>query len=64
MNITLPDGGKIELEDNSTILDAAKKISNSLAKKAVAGVVNDKIVDLNTARLKDYTVNKVYNRKK
>ena len=42
MNITLPDGGKIELEDNSTILDAAKKISNSLAKKAVAGVVNDK----------------------
>ena len=49
MNITLPDGGKIELEDNSTILDAAKKISNSLAKKAVAGVVNDKIVDLNTA---------------
>ena len=33
MNITLPDGGRIELEDNSTILAAAKKISNSLAKK-------------------------------
>lgn len=49
MNITLPDGGKLELEDNSTILDAAKKISNSLAKKAVAGVINDKLVDLNTA---------------
>ena len=49
MNITLPDGGKLELEDNSTILDSAKKISNSLAKKAVAGVINDKLVDLNTA---------------
>ena len=49
MNITLPDGGSLELEDNSTILDAAKKISNSLAKKAVAGVINDKLVDLNTA---------------
>ncbi len=45
MNITLPDGGKLELEDNSTILDSAKKISNSLAKKAVAGVINDKLVD-------------------
>lgn len=49
MNITLPDGGIVEFEDNSTILDAAKKISNSLAKKAVAGVINDKLVDLNTA---------------
>ena len=49
MNITLPDGASIELEDNSTILDAAKKISNSLAKKAVAGVINNKLVDLNTA---------------
>lgn len=49
MNITLPDGGSLELEDNSTILDAAKKISNSLAKKAVAGVINNKLVDLNTA---------------
>lgn len=48
MNITLPDGGIVELEDNSTILDAAKKISNSLAKKAVAGVINEKLVDLNT----------------
>ena len=48
MNITLPDGASIELEDNSTILDAAKKISNSLAKKAVAGVINNKLVDLNT----------------
>ena len=46
MNIKLPDGANIELEENSTVLDAAKKISNSLAKKAVAGVINDKIVDL------------------
>lgn len=52
MNINLPDGNSIQLEDNSTVLDAAKKISNSLAKKSVAGIVNDKEVDLNT-QLKD-----------
>ena len=48
MNIKLPDGSSMELENNSTILDAAKKISNSLAKKSVAGVINGKEVDLNT----------------
>lgn len=46
MNIKLPDGSSIELEENSSVLDAAKKISNSLAKKSVAGVINGKEVDL------------------
>ena len=37
MNITLPDGASIELEDNSTILDAAKKIS--MLKKSLTALL-------------------------
>ena len=48
MNITLPDGSALQVEENATLLDAAKKISNSLAKKSIAGVVNGHEVDLYT----------------
>lgn len=48
MNIILPDGGALQVEENATLLDAAKKISNSLAKKSIAGVINGKEVDLYT----------------
>ncbi len=46
MNVSLPDGNVLEVEEGNNILDIAKKISNSLAKKAVAGVINDRVVDL------------------
>lgn len=46
MNVKLPDGSLLELNDGSAVSDAAKKISNGLAKKSVAGVINDKISDL------------------
>lgn len=48
MNINLPDGSSIAVKDKSSILDVAKNISNSLVKKAVVGIVNNKLVDLNT----------------
>lgn len=46
MEIILADGSKREVEEASTVLEVAKSISNGLAKKAIAGVVNDNKVDL------------------
>jgi len=46
MNIYLPDGNLFELMEDATVIDLAKKISNGLAKSAVAGEVNGKSVDL------------------
>ena len=52
MNILLPDGSKMHLDEDSTVADVAKKISDGLFKKAIAGKVNGKLVDLYT-NLKD-----------
>lgn len=46
MNIVLADGSQRVLDEGSSVLDAAKNISLGLAKKAVAGEVNGKAVDL------------------
>jgi threonyl-tRNA synthetase len=46
MNIILADGSQRVLDDESSVIDAAKNISLGLAKKAVAGEVNGKAVDL------------------
>ncbi|UOD34044.1 threonine--tRNA ligase [Deferribacteraceae bacterium V6Fe1] len=46
MNIYLPDGNVFELMEEATVIDLAKKISNGLAKIAIAGAVNGKLVDL------------------
>src|SRR3989339_2210366 len=48
VRITLPDGSKMEMADGSTVKDAAEKISPNLAKAALAGQVDKKLVDLNT----------------
>lgn len=45
--MTFPDGNKKEFEKNSTILEIAGSISSSLKKKAVAGIINGVIYDLN-----------------
>lgn len=52
MNITLIDGNKLELKDGASVQDAAEAISRGLAKKAVAGIVNGKALDL-SAKLSD-----------
>tara|TARA_Y100000590_G_scaffold143947_1_gene165510 strand:- start:2027 stop:3955 length:1929 start_codon:yes stop_codon:yes gene_type:complete len=44
--VVLPDGSSIELEENSTVEDAAKKIGSGLAKAAVAGKIDGDLVDL------------------
>ncbi|MGC8769471.1 threonine--tRNA ligase [Calditerrivibrio sp.] len=52
MEIVLPDKNKISLEDDATVADVAKKISEGLFKRAIAGKVNGNLVDL-SAKVKD-----------
>ncbi len=46
IKITFPDGNIKEFEKGISLLEIAKGISPSLAKKCIAGKVNDEIVDL------------------
>ncbi len=46
IKITFPDGAVKEFEAGSSTLDIAKSISNSLAKKALAGKFNGTLIDL------------------
>ncbi|EOL42867.1 threonine--tRNA ligase [Enterococcus caccae] len=46
IKITFPDGAVKEFEAGSSTLDIAKSISNSLAKKALAGKFNGILIDL------------------
>ncbi|MBE3579442.1 MAG: threonine--tRNA ligase [Caldanaerobacter subterraneus] len=48
MVITLKDGTKKEFEKGITVYEIAKSISDKLAKEAVGGKFNGKIVELNT----------------
>lgn len=52
INVFLPDKSSLKVEENSTVLDLAKQISQGLAKNAVSSTVNGKICDLSTT-LKD-----------
>ena len=45
IKITFPDGAVHEYESGSTTFDIAQSISNSLAKKALAGKFNGKLID-------------------
>ena len=47
LNIQLPDGSLKQFKENSTLFDVAKSIGVSFAKNAVAGKINEKLVDLN-----------------
>src|SRR5438105_13288787 len=42
----LPDGSKREIPDGSSVMQLAESIGRGLAKAAVAGKVDDKVVDL------------------
>ena len=48
LNIELKDGSKIEVENGKSILEVAKKISEGLARNALAGKINGEIKDLRT----------------
>src|SRR5438046_9048170 len=46
MQVELPDGSKKEVADNATVADVASSIGKRLAKDAIAGKVNGKVVDV------------------
>ena len=56
LNITLPDGNKLNFEKKVTGLEIAEKISKSLSKNALLISVDDKLKDLNTIIDKDCSV--------
>jgi len=47
MNVLLPDGAKLDVQDGATAQDVAKTISIGLAKKAIAAEVNGTLKDIN-----------------
>ena len=49
IKVELKDGSIIEVEQGSSVLDVAKKISEGLARMATAGRVNGEVVDLRFA---------------
>ena len=46
--VTLPDGNVLDIQNGATIQQVAAQIGPSLAKAAIAGVLNNNLVDLNT----------------
>lgn len=57
MIITLKDGSKKEYENNMSIIDIAKDISEGLARNACAGELNGEVVDLRTVVSADSDLN-------
>ncbi|MDP9359840.1 MAG: threonine--tRNA ligase [Acidobacteriota bacterium] len=48
MHVQLPDGSQREVQDGATVADVASAIGRRLAKDAIAGKVNGKVVDIYT----------------
>jgi threonyl-tRNA synthetase len=46
VTITLPDGSTRQVDAGTTVLSVAREISPRLADAALAGKVNDRLVDL------------------
>ena len=57
MKITLKDGSVKEYENNMSVIDIAKDISEGLARVATAGEVDGEVVDLRTVIDKDCELN-------
>jgi len=58
----LPDGSKRELPDGSTVMQLAESIGRGLAKAAVVGKVDDRVVDLSYALTGEHKVSIVTER--
>ena len=56
IKVTFPDGGERTYDSGITVADVAASISSKLAKKALAGEVDGKVVDLNTVLNEDAAV--------
>ena len=46
IKVTLKDGSNIEVEQGTSIIEVAQKISEGLARVATCGLVNGKVKDL------------------
>ena len=57
MKITLKDGSVKEYENNMSVIDIAKDISEGLARVACVGEVDGEVVDLRTVIDKDCELN-------
>jgi len=57
IKITLKDGSIIEVEQGSSVLDVAKKISEGLARMATCGEVDEEVKDLRYILEKDCSLN-------
>ena len=57
VKVTLKDGAVLEVEQGSSIMDVAKKISEGLARVATCGEVDGEIKDLRYEIKKDCTLN-------
>ena len=57
INLTLKDGNVINIEAGKTLYDAAYAIGAGLAKAAIAGYVDDKMVDLGHKLEQDASIN-------
>ncbi len=57
IKITLKDNSILEVEENLTVLEIAKKISEGLARMATVAEIDGEVVDLRTVVNKDCTLN-------
>lgn len=57
MKITLKDGSVKEYDENKSVIDIAREISDGLARAACAGEVDGEVVDLRTVVDRDCTLN-------
>ena len=53
MNIILPDGSKLEVQENASAYDVAKQISEGLARNALACKINGELSSLTTTLKND-----------
>ncbi|MDJ0788112.1 MAG: threonine--tRNA ligase [Myxococcota bacterium] len=60
--VGLPDGRRLEVPAGSTVLDVAKKIGEGLARAALAGRIDGRLVDLRTPIHTDVAVEIVTNK--
>ena len=60
--ITLPDGSRREFNQTVTIADVAFDIGPGLAKAAIAGIIEDNIVDLSHQLDKDVSLSIITNK--
>ena len=56
MVIILPDGSKLNYEEEKSLFDIANDISPSLKKRCIVAMVNEKMVDMNTVIKEDSEV--------